>query len=137
MEQTETVIDELADVDQTETVIDELADVEQTETVIDELADVEQHELTEHAFDDVLPSVNVQTESVLEAVGQFETVAHELAIVQTEEVGHGQVQKLRGPSEVGKKTKSINKLCVVEPSSKRRRRNRVVERSKRNRVGII
>ena len=39
--------------------------------------------------------------------------------VQTKEVGHGQVQKLRGPSGVGKKTKSIsiNKLCAVEPNS--------------------
>ena len=40
--------------------------------------------------------------------------------MQTEEVGHGQVQELRGPSGDGKKTKSINKLCAVEPSSKKK-----------------
>ncbi|KAE8793845.1 hypothetical protein D1007_31431 [Hordeum vulgare] len=83
----------------------------------------------------VLPSVELQTEEVEQCVPSTQS-----AEVQTEEVGHGQVQKLRGASGVvGKNTKSIsvNKLCVVEPKSEKRRRNRVVERSKRNRVEII
>ncbi|KAE8817859.1 hypothetical protein D1007_04482 [Hordeum vulgare] len=83
----------------------------------------------------VLPSVELQTEEVEQCVPSTQS-----AEVQTEEVGHGQVQKLRRPSGVvGKNTKSIsiNKLCAVEPNIGKRRRNRVVERSKRNRVEII
>ena len=63
----------------------------------------------------VLPSVELQTEVVEQCVPSTQS-----AEVQTEEVGHGQVQKLRGPSGVvGKNTKSIsiNKLCAVEPNS--------------------
>ncbi|KAI5014228.1 hypothetical protein ZWY2020_055618 [Hordeum vulgare] len=62
----------------------------------------------------VLPSVELQTEEVEQCVPSTQS-----AKVQTEEVGHGQVQKLRGPSGVvGKNTKSIsiNKLCAVEPN---------------------
>ncbi|KAE8802786.1 hypothetical protein D1007_21434 [Hordeum vulgare] len=83
----------------------------------------------------VLPSVELQTEEVKQCVPSIQS-----AEVQTKEVGHGQVQKLRGASGVvGKNTKSIsiNKMCTVEPNSGKRRRNRVVERSKRNRVEII
>ncbi|KAE8796910.1 hypothetical protein D1007_28038 [Hordeum vulgare] len=63
----------------------------------------------------VLPSVELQTEEVEQCVPSTQS-----AEVQTEEVGHGQVQKLRGASGViGKNTKSIsiNKLCAVEPNS--------------------
>ncbi|KAE8814537.1 putative LRR receptor-like serine/threonine-protein kinase [Hordeum vulgare] len=63
----------------------------------------------------VLPSVELQTEEVKQCVSSTQSTE-----VQTEEVGHGQVQKLRGPSGlVGKNTKSIsiNKLCAVEPNS--------------------
>ena len=49
--------------------------------------------------------------------------------VQTKEVGHGEGQKLRGPSGVGKKTKgpksksiSINKLCAVEPNGGKKKK---------------
>ncbi|KAE8793488.1 hypothetical protein D1007_31902 [Hordeum vulgare] len=83
----------------------------------------------------VLPSVELQTEEVEQCVPSTQS-----AQVQTEEVGHDQVQKLRGPSGVvGNNTKSINinKLCTVEPKMEKRRRNRVVERSKTNRVEII
>lgn len=100
-------------------------DMEQTETVTAE------HELSVSVLDDVM-----HTESVLQALGQSETVADEATVVlpsvelqtevveqcvpstqsaevQTEEVGHGQVQKLRGPKS---KSISINKLCAVEPN---------------------
>ncbi|KAE8810007.1 hypothetical protein D1007_13327 [Hordeum vulgare] len=63
----------------------------------------------------VLPSVELQTEEVEQCVPSTQS-----AEVQTKEVGHGQLQKLRRPSGVvGKNTKSIsiNKLCVVEPNS--------------------
>ncbi|KAE8804736.1 hypothetical protein D1007_19299 [Hordeum vulgare] len=83
----------------------------------------------------VLPSVELQTEEVEQCVPSTQS-----AEVQTEELGHGQVQKLRRPcGVVGKNTKSIsmNKLCAVEPNSGKRRRNGVVERSKTNRVEII
>ncbi|KAE8785820.1 hypothetical protein D1007_40416 [Hordeum vulgare] len=63
----------------------------------------------------VLPSVELQTEEVEQCVPSTQS-----AEVQTEEVGHCQVHKLRGPSGVvGKNSKciSINKLCAVEPNS--------------------
>ncbi|KAE8774196.1 hypothetical protein D1007_53468 [Hordeum vulgare] len=63
----------------------------------------------------LLSSVELQTEEVEQCVPSTQS-----AEVQTEEVGHGQVQKLRRPSGViGKNTKSIsiNKLCAVEPNS--------------------
>ncbi|KAE8786335.1 hypothetical protein D1007_39842 [Hordeum vulgare] len=63
----------------------------------------------------VLPSVELQTEEVEQCVPSTQS-----AEVQTEEVGDGQVQKLRGRSGVvGKNTKSIsiNKQCAVEPNS--------------------
>ena len=77
----------------------------------------------------MLPSVELQTEVLEQCVPSTQS-----AEVQTEEVRHGQVQKLRGPKS---KSISINKLCTVEPNGGKRRRNRVVERSKRNRVEII
>ncbi|KAM3391318.1 hypothetical protein ACQJBY_012784 [Aegilops geniculata] len=63
----------------------------------------------------VLPSFELQTEVVEQCVPSTQS-----AEVQTEEVGLGQVQKLRGPSGVckGPKSKSIsiNKLCAMEPN---------------------
>ena len=56
----------------------------------------------------VLPSVELQTEVVEQCVPSTQS-----AEVQTEEVRHGQVQKLRGPKS---KSISINKLCAVEPN---------------------
>ena len=143
MEQTETVTAEhelsvsvLDDVMHTESVLQALG---QSETVVDEATVVLPCESALTAvlpcLEVVLPSVELQTEVVEQCVPSTQS-----AEVQTEEVGHGQVQKLRGPSGVvGKNTKSIsiNKLCAVEPNSGKRRRNRVVERSKRNRVEII
>ncbi|KAE8769812.1 hypothetical protein D1007_58535 [Hordeum vulgare] len=133
-EQTETITPEH---ELTETVTESfLQALGQSETVADEaivvlpclevvLPSVE-HEKTETVTESaltvvlpclevVLPSVELQTEEVEQCVPSTQS-----AEVQTEEVGHGQVQKLRGPSGVvGKNTKSIsiNKLCAVEPNS--------------------
>lgn len=126
MELTETVTAEhelsvsvLDDVMHTESVLQTLG---QSETVADEATVVLPCESALTAvlpcLEVVLPSVELQTEVVEQCVPSTQS-----AEVQTEEVGHGQVQKLRGPSGVGKKTKgpksksiSINKLCAVEPN---------------------
>ena len=140
MEQTETVTAEhelsvsvLDDVMHTESVLQALG---QSETVADEATVVLPCESALTAvlpcLEVVLPSIELQTEVVEQCVPSTQS-----AEVQTEEVGHGEGQKLRGPSGVGNKTISINKLCAVEPNGGKRRRNRMVERSKRNRVEII
>lgn len=123
MELTETVTAEhelsvsvLDDVMHTESVLQALG---QSETVADEATVVLPCEsaLTTvlPCLEVVLPSVELQTEVVEQCVPSTQS-----AEVQTEEVGHGQVQKLRGPSGVckGPKSKSIsiNKLCAVEPN---------------------
>ena len=126
MELTETVTAEhelsvcvLDDVMHTESVLQTLG---QSETVADEATVVLPFEsaLTTvlPCLEVVLPSVELQTEVVEQCVPSTQA-----AEVQTEEVGHGEGQKLRGPSGVGKKTKgpksksiSINKLCAVEPN---------------------
>ncbi|KAE8790988.1 hypothetical protein D1007_34636 [Hordeum vulgare] len=102
---------------QSETVADE-AVTESALTCLEVVLPSVEHEktktVTESALTAVLPCLEVVLPCVelqTEEVEQF---------VQTEEVGHGQVQKLRGPSGVvGKNTKSIsiNKLCAVEPNS--------------------
>ncbi|KAE8805257.1 hypothetical protein D1007_18661 [Hordeum vulgare] len=62
----------------------------------------------------VLPSVELQTEEVEQCVPSTQS-----AEVQTEEVGHGQVQKLRRPSEViGKNTKTISMNKTVRRGTK-------------------
>lgn len=123
MELTETVTAEhelsvsvLDDVMHTESVLQTLG---QSETVADEATVVLPCEsaLTTvlPCLEVVLPSVELQTEVVEQCVPSTQS-----AEVQAEEVGHGQVQKLRGPSGVckGPKSKSIsiNKLCGVEPN---------------------
>lgn len=123
MEQTETVTAEhelsvsvLDDVMHTESILQALG---QSETVADEATVVLPCESSLTAvlpcLDVVLPSVELQTEVVEQCVPSTQS-----AEVQTEEVGHGQVQKLRGPSGFAKgpksKTISINKLCAVEPN---------------------
>ena len=116
MEQTETVTAEhelsvsvLDDVMHTESVLQALG---QSETVADEATVVLPCESTLTAelpcLEVVLPSVELQTEVVEQCVPSTQS-----AEVQTEEVRHGQVQKLRGPKS---KSISINKLCAVEPN---------------------
>lgn len=116
MEQTETVTAEhelsvsvLDDVMHTESVLQALG---QSETVADEATVVLPFEsaLTTvlPCLEVVLPSVELQTEVVEQCVPSTQS-----AEVQTEEVRHGQVQKLRGPKS---KSISINKLCAVEPN---------------------
>ena len=116
MEQTETVTAEhelsvcvLDDVMYTESVLQTLG---QSETVADEATVVLPFEsaLTTvlPCLEVVLPSVELQTEVVEQCVPSTQS-----AEVQTEEVRHGQVQKLRGPKS---KSISINKLCAVEPN---------------------
>lgn len=116
MEQTETVTAEhelsvsvLDDVMHTESVLQTLG---QSETVADEATVVLPCESALTAvlpcLEVVLPSVELQTEVVEQCVPSTQS-----AEVQTEEVGHGQVQKLRGPKS---KSISINKLCAVEPN---------------------
>ena len=116
MEQTETVTAEhelsvcvLDDVMHTESVLQTLG---QSETVADEATVVLPFEsaLTTvlPCLEVVLPSVELQTEVVEQCVPSTQS-----AEVQTEEVRHGQVQKLRGPKS---KSISINKLCAVEPN---------------------
>ena len=116
MELTETVTAEhelsvcvLDDVMHTESVLQTLG---QSETVADEATVVLPFEsaLTTvlPCLEVVLPSVELQTEVVEQCVPSTQS-----AEVQTEEVRHGQVQKLRGPK---RKSISINKLCAVEPN---------------------
>ena len=116
MELTETVTAEhelsvcvLDDVMHTESVLQTLG---QSETVADEATIVLPFEsaLTTvlPCLEVVLPSVELQTEVVEQCVPSTQS-----AEVQTEEVRHGQVQKLRGPKS---KSISINKLCAVEPN---------------------
>ena len=116
MELTETVTAEhelsvsvLDDVMHTESVLQAL---EQSETVADEATVVLPCESALTAvlpcLEVVLPSVELQTEVVEQCVPSTQS-----AEVQTEEVRHGQVQKLRGPKS---KSISINKLCAVEPN---------------------
>lgn len=116
MEQTETVTAEhelsvcvLDDVMHTESVLQALG---QSETVADEATVVLPCESALTAvlpcLEVVLPSVELQTEVVEQCVPSTQS-----AEVQTEEVRHGQVQKLRGPKS---KSISINKLCAVEPN---------------------
>lgn len=116
MEQTETVTAEhelsvsvLDDVMHTESVLQTLG---QSETVADEATVVLPCESALTAvlpcLEVVLPSVELQTEVVEQCVPSTQS-----AEVQTEEVRHGQVQKLRGPKS---KSISINKLCAVEPN---------------------
>lgn len=116
MELTETVTAEhelsvsvLDDVMHTESVLQTLG---QSETVADEATVVLPFEsaLTTvlPCLEVVLPSVELQTEVVEQCVPSTQS-----AEVQTEEVRHGQVQKLRGPKS---KSISINKLCAVEPN---------------------
>ena len=89
-----------------------LDDVMHTETVVDEATVVLPCESALTAvlpcLEVVLPSVELQTEVVEQCVPSTQS-----AEVQTEEVRHGQVQKLRGPKS---KSISINKLCAVEPN---------------------
>src|SRR4051812_102475 len=106
----------LDDVMHTESVLQTLW---QSETVADEATVVLP---CESALTTVLPCLEVVLSSVelqTEVVEQF-VPSTQSAEVQTEEVGNGQVQKLRGPSGVckGPKGKSINinKLCAVEPN---------------------
>ncbi len=112
MELTETVTAEhelsvcvLDDVMHTESVLQTLG---QSETVADEATVVLPFEsaLTTvlPCLEVVLPSVELQTEVVEQCVPSTQS-----AEVQTEEVRHGQVQKLRGPKS---KSISINKLCA-------------------------
>lgn len=116
MELTETVTAEhelsvsvLDDVMHTESVLQALG---QSETVSDEATVVLPCESALTAvlpcLEVVLPSVELQTEVVEQCVPSTQS-----AEVQTEEVRHGQVQKLRGPKS---KSISINKLCAVEPN---------------------
>ena len=116
MELTETVTAEhelsvsvLDDVMHTESVLQALG---QSETVADEATVVLPCESALTAvlpcLEVVLPSVELQTEVVEQCVPSTQS-----AEVQTEEVRHGQVQKLRGPKS---KSISINKLCAVEPN---------------------
>ena len=116
MELTETVTAEhelsvcvLDDVMHTESVLQTLG---QSETVADEATVVLPCESALTAvlpcLEVVLPSVELQTEVVEQCVPSTQS-----AEVQTEEVRHGQVQKLRGPKS---KSISINKLCAVEPN---------------------
>ena len=116
MEQTETVTAEhelsvsvLDDVMHTESVLRALG---QSENVADEAIVVLPCESALTAvfpcLEVVLPSVELQTEVVEQCVPSTQS-----AEVQTEEVRHGQVQKLRGPKS---KSISINKLCAVEPN---------------------
>ena len=116
MELTETVTVEhelsvsvLDDVMHTESVLQALG---QSETVADEATVVLPCESALTAvlpcLEVVLPSVELQTEVVEQCVPSTQS-----AEVQTEEVRHGQVQKLRGPKS---KSISINKLCAVEPN---------------------
>ena len=116
MELTETVTAEhelsvcvLDDVMHTESVLQTLG---QSETIADEATVVLPFEsaLTTvlPCLEVVLPSVELQTEVVEQCVPSTQS-----AEVQTEEVRHGQVQKLRGPKS---KSISINKLCAVEPN---------------------
>ena len=116
MELTETVTAEhelsvsvLDDVMHTESVLQALG---QSETVADEVTVVLPCESALTAvlpcLEVVLPSVELQTEVVEQCVPSTQS-----AEVQTEEVRHGQVQKLRGPKS---KSISINKLCAVEPN---------------------
>ena len=116
MEQTETVTAEhelsvsvLDDVMHTESVLQALG---KSETVADEATVVLPCESALTAvlpcLEVVLPSVELQTEVVEQCVPSTQS-----AEVQTEEVRHGQVQKLRGPKS---KSISINKLCAVEPN---------------------
>lgn len=116
MEQTETVTAEhelsvsvLDDVMHTESVLQALG---QSETIADETTVVLPCESALTAvlpcLEVVLPSVELQTEVVEQCVPSTQS-----AEVQTEEVRHGQVQKLREPKS---KSISINKLCAVEPN---------------------
>ena len=116
MELTETVTAEhelsvsvLDDVMHTESVLQALG---QSETVADEATVVLPCESALTAvlpcLEVVLPSVELQTEVVEQCVPSTQS-----AEVQTEEVRHGQVQKLREPKS---KSISINKLCAVEPN---------------------
>ena len=99
----------LDDVMHTESVLQALG---QSKTVTDEATVVLPCESALTAvlpcLDVVLPSVELQTEVVEQCVPSTQS-----AEVQTEEVRHGQVQKLRGPKS---KSISINKLCAVEPN---------------------
>ena len=116
MELTETVTAEhelsvsvLDDVMHTESVLQALG---QSETVADEATVVLPCEsaltVVLPCLEVVLPSVELQTEVVEQCVPSTQS-----AEVQTEEVRHGQVQKLRGPKS---KSISIDKLCAVEPN---------------------
>ena len=122
MEQTETVSTEnelsvsvLDDVMHTESVLQALG---QSETVADEATVVLPCEsaLTTMlpCLEVVLPSVELQTEVVEQCVPSTQS-----AEVQTEEVRHGQVQKLRGPKS---KSININKLCAVESNGEKKER---------------
>ncbi|KAE8779784.1 hypothetical protein D1007_47144 [Hordeum vulgare] len=108
----ELIVSVLDDVMSTKSVLHALG---QSETIADEATVVLPCEYALTAvlpcLEVVLPSVELQTEEVEQCVPSTQS-----AEVQTEEVGHGQVQKLRRASGVvGKKTKSIsiNKLCAV------------------------
>ena len=121
MEQTETVTAEheltvsvLEDVMHTESFLQD-HELGQSETVADESVMHNESVLpsVESPFlEVVLPSVESPClEVVLPSV---ESPSTQSAEVRTEEVGHGQVQKLR-KNRVVEKRKSINKLCAVEP----------------------
>lgn len=147
MELTETVTAEhelsvcvLDDVMHTESVLQTLG---QSETVADEATVVLPCESALTAvlpcLEVVLPSVELQTEVVEQCVPSTQS-----AEVQTEEVGHGQVQKFRGLVELATKPRgqkarasASTNYAPWNQTVEKRRRNRVVERSKRNRVEII
>ena len=64
--------------------------------------------------------VPADAEPVLEVLIQSEPVdglVDAPGPADAEPVGHGKVQKKWGPTGPGKKFRSINKLCDVEPSS--------------------
>ena len=114
MEQTEEhelTVSVLEDVMHTESFLQD-HELGQSETVADE--SVMHNESDEFpCLEVVLPSVELPClEVVLPSVPSTQP-----AEVRTEEVGHGQVQKLR-KNRVVEKRKSINKLCVVEPKPK-------------------
>ena len=81
---------------------------------LDNVAETEHHELQLENVEqpECCLEVAVQSEPILQVAVQSEPILE--AAVQTELVRR---VKLGGPSEEGKKTKSINQLCAVEDQS--------------------
>ena len=93
--------------------LDNVAETE-PELQLDNVAQTEHHELQLENVEqpECCLEVAVQSEPILQVAVQFEPILE--AAVQTELVRR---VKLGGPSEEGKKTKSINQLCAVEDQS--------------------